>query len=93
MRENGGIALAIAGAIFVFFVFVPFVLVVLLYVFFSVYALIKVSSFEYPGVNVAVMLTGVAVSTAGLVVLLHAGIGFLGKSLRPSSEDRARGED
>jgi hypothetical protein len=91
MRENGGIALAIAGAIFVFFLFLPFLLVVLLYVFFSVYALIKVSSFEYPGVNVAVILTGVAVITAG-VVLLHTGIGFLGKSLRPSDEDRGPDE-
>ena len=87
MREGGGIGLAIAAMIVAFFAFLPFVLVVLLYLFFNVYGMTKGTTFSASTLTLGVVFTGIAVITAGLVAALAGGIAMIGKSLSPSKND------
>lgn len=90
MREGGGIAGGIAGMLLFFFVFLPAVLFLLLWLFFLVYAATKWSAFDAQHVNVLFMLTGVCVITAALVTGLFGGIAWIGKALSPAKEKRGR---
>jgi hypothetical protein len=95
MREGSGTAGAIAGMLLFFFVLLPAVLFLLLWVFFLVYAATKWSAFDAQHVNVPFMLTGVCVITAALATGLFGGIAWIGKALSPPRErgDRRRGRD
>ncbi len=81
MREYSGIAGGIAGAIFFFFASLAFVLVVVLYTFFTIYAMVKWSDFDAAHANVTFLLTGVAVISATLVVVLVAAISLAGRAM------------
>jgi hypothetical protein len=90
VREGGGVAGAIGGAITVFFASLPFVLAFLLFGFLFIYSIVKAIAGDDHASPTTVAL-GVVVIVAALVVGLMAGIGIIGKSLTPRRRrNRAR---
>lgn len=83
MREGSGVAIGIAAGVLVFLALLPFVLVVFLWVFFSIYGSTKGTAFSASTVNLPLLFTGVAVITAALVVALMSVVPFIGRSLNP----------
>ncbi len=83
MREGGGIGIAIGVMILMFLALLPFLLVVALYVFFTIYAITKGSTFAGSTLNVGLVFAGIAVITAAFLGLLGAGISALGRALNP----------
>jgi hypothetical protein len=84
MREGSAVAGAIGAALTVFFVILPFLLVVVLYLFFSVAMVVHGTDLRSTTVNVPLVMTGVAVATATLVTLLFVGVNLMGRSLTPA---------
>ena len=84
MPEGSGAAGGIAGALVAFFVFLPALLVVALYLFFTIVTMVHGTDLRATTVNVPMMVTGVAVVTAVLVTLVFVGVNLVGRSLTPS---------
>jgi hypothetical protein len=84
MPEGGGAAGGIAGALTTFFVLLPFVLVVVLYLFFTVVTMVHGTDLRGSTVNVRLMMAGMSVITAALVALVSVGVHFIGRSLTPA---------
>jgi len=83
MREGSGVAIGIALGAFVFLAFLPFLLVVFLWVFFSIYGSTKGTAFGASTINLPLLFAGVAVITGALVVALMGVVSFIGRSLNP----------
>lgn len=83
MKEGGGIATALAGMLLLFLLALPFLLVVVLYTFFTVYAMTKGTTFGGGTVNHGVLFAGIAVITAGLVASISGLGALMGRSLAP----------
>jgi uncharacterized membrane protein YjgN (DUF898 family) len=88
MREGGGIATGIGFAVFFYLLLLPFLLVVFLYAFFSIYAATKGSAFGVGTVNLPLWFAGVAVIPALLLALLMGVVSLVGRSLHPSRRRR-----
>jgi uncharacterized BrkB/YihY/UPF0761 family membrane protein len=86
MRENSGIALAIAASILGFFVMLAFVIVVLMFGFLFVYAIVKAFGPEHA--SPTTVLVGLVVIVGTLTVALTTGIGMLGRSMTPRRRRR-----
>ena len=83
MKENSGLAIAIAaGAIFCFAVF-PAVIVVLVYLFGTVYAIAKAIGVGGRSPNPGTVLIGVVLLVSTLVTLLYVGIAVIGRAMDP----------
>lgn len=91
MREGSGIGIGIAVGAIVFLAMLPFVLVVALYTFFTIYAMTKGTTFDASTTNLPLVFTGLAIVTAALVVALMGAMAMIGRSLNPPK--RRRGED
>jgi hypothetical protein len=91
MREGAGIAGGIAGMTVVFLTLLPFLLVVVLFTFFTIYGMTKGTRFEASTLNLAIWFTGVAVAVATLLLLLFGGIALIGRSLDPKKRKKDRG--
>ncbi len=91
MRENSGAGLGIGMTIVFFLVLLPFLAVVSLYTFFSIYAMTKGTAFDAQTINLAWFLGGVAVITAALAVLLMAIVSLIGRSIGHKVSFRRRG--
>jgi hypothetical protein len=91
MGEGSGIAGAIASFVLLGVLLLPGVLVLLLFVFFTVMGMIEGTDFRASTLNVPVLLTGVAVVTTALVVAILAGAGLIGRSLTPRKRRRRGG--
>lgn len=89
-REGSGAAGGIAGALTLFFAAVPFVLVVVLYLFFTVVTMAHGTDLRSETVNVPLMLAGVSVITGILVTLLLVAVSIAGGSLTPKKRRRDR---
>lgn len=83
MRESGFIGLGIGLAIFVILALMPFLVVVVFYVFANVYALIRASDFHTSRMNLPVFFTGLVVSVALFPILLASVAALIGRSLSP----------
>jgi len=83
MREGSAVAIGIAVGAFVFLALLPFLLVVFLWIFFSIYGATKGTAFSASTVNLPLLFTGVAVITAALVVALMGAVSLVGRSLNP----------
>ena len=83
MREGSGVAIGIALGAIVFLAFLPFLLVVFLWIFFSISGSTKGTAFSASTINLPALFAGVAVITAALVVALMAVVSLIGRSLNP----------
>lgn len=88
MRENSGIALAIAASILGFFVMLAFVIVFLMFGFLFVYAIVKGFGPETAHASPTTVLVGLVVIVGTLTVALTTGIGMLGRSMTPRRRRR-----
>jgi hypothetical protein len=88
MREGGGIATGIGLVVFFYLLLLPLLLVVFLYVFFSIYAMTKGTAFGAATINLPVWFAGVAVITAMLLALVMGVVSVVGRSLHPPRRRR-----
>ncbi len=89
MREHSGVAGAIAGASFVFFVALPALLAISFIAFLLVYAIVKVFGVGGEGPSAGTVILGALGAQALLSTLLAAGAGWLGRSMSPRKRRRA----
>jgi hypothetical protein len=83
MKEYSGLAIVVAvGAIF-FFAALPAALVALVYVFGSVYAIVKATGVGGRSPNPATVLIAVVLIVSMLVTLFYCGIAVIGRSMDP----------
>jgi len=83
MREHTGVAIAVAVGVIFFFVALPAVIVTLVYLFGSVYAIVKAAGVGGRSPNPATVLIAVVLIVSTLVTLLYCGIGAIGRSMDP----------
>jgi hypothetical protein len=83
MHEHRGLSIAIALASFGFFASLAFVLVVAIWITFSVYALVKMIGSAPDAANPAAVLVMLVLLVSALVAALGGGIALLGRSMTP----------
>lgn len=84
-REDGGskgVGLAIAGIVVAFFTTLPLVFIVILYLFVTVYAIVRAIG-PGAGENPVAILVGFALVTSALALLLAMSVELVGRSLTP----------
>ena len=86
--EGAGVAGAIAGTVVFGLVLLPAVLVVVLFVFFTIMGMIKGTDFRAGTLNLPILFTGLVIVTTALVVGILAGISLIGRSLTPRKRSR-----
>jgi O-antigen/teichoic acid export membrane protein len=89
MKENSGIAAAIAGSILGFFSMLAFVVAPLMFAFLFVYAIVKAFGPETAHASPTTVLVGVVAIVGALTVAFTIGLGVLGRSMTPR---RRRGQ-
>jgi hypothetical protein len=77
-----GVGLAVAGVIVAFFASLPFVLLVCLYIFLTVYAIVRAIG-PGAGENAVAIVVGFLLITSTFAVLLGVTIHLVGRSLTP----------
>lgn len=77
-----GIGLAIAGIIVAFFATLPFLFIVVLYVFLTIYAIVRAIG-PAVGENPVTIIVGFVLITSAFAILLGVTIHFVGRSLSP----------
>lgn len=77
-----GIGLAIAGVIVAFFATMPFLLVAVLYVFLTIYAIVRAIG-PGAGENPVTIVVGFVLVTSVFAILLGVAIHFVGRSITP----------
>lgn len=83
MKEHSGLAIVVAvGAIF-FFAALPAALVALVYLFGSVYAIVKATGVGGRSPNPATVLIAVVLSVSTLVTLFYCAIAVIGRTMDP----------
>ncbi|HZD78654.1 MAG TPA: hypothetical protein VE646_01255 [Actinomycetota bacterium] len=88
MREGSGTAAGVGLGVFVFLLLLPFLLVVILYTFFTIYAMTKGLGFDAHAIDLGVLFSGVAVLTAALLLLLMGVVALAGRSMDPRKHRR-----
>ena len=81
-RGSNAIGLAVAGVIVAFFAVMPFVILVALYLFLTIYAIVRAIG-PGAGENTVTILVGFALITSTFATLLGVAIHLLGRSLTP----------
>jgi hypothetical protein len=81
MKENSGLSLAIGVIAVAFFAFLPVLIVVLVYLFLTTYAIVKAFGVGGPHPNPSTILVGVVALVGTLVTLLTMGMALLGRSM------------
>ena len=81
MREHTGISLGIAGILITFFVILPVLIVVTVYSFLTVYAIVKAIGSAPDSASALTVLLGVVAIVALFTSRLAAGIALVGRSL------------
>jgi hypothetical protein len=81
MKENSGLALAVGAAAVAFFAILPVLIVVLVYLFVTVYAIAKAFGVGGTHPNPPTILVGVVAIIGTLVTLLGVGMAMLGRSM------------
>jgi hypothetical protein len=81
MKENSGLALAIGAVAVVFFGLFPVLIVVLVYLFLTTYAIVKAFGMGGPHPNPSTILIGVVAIVGTLVTLLTVGVALLGRAM------------
>lgn len=84
-RDAGGskgVGLAVAGVLVSFFATLPLVLIVVLYLFGTVYAIVRAIG-PAAGENPVAIVVGFVLITSALALLLAVSVHFVGRSLTP----------
>ena len=81
-RGSNAIGLAVAGVIVAFFAVMPFVILVALYLFLTIYAIVRAIG-PGAGENTVTILVGFALITSTFATLLGVAIHLIGRSLTP----------
>lgn len=86
MNERGGgsagIGIAVAGIVVAFFVALPFILIAVLYLFMTIYAIVRAIG-PGAGENAVTIVVGFVLLTSVFVILLGVVIHFVGRSITP----------
>jgi hypothetical protein len=85
------VGVAIGAVVTLFLVTVPFVLVVLVYLFVTIYGFTKGTALHGSTINVGVVFAGIAVIVATLLVGMAATVSLIGKAISPDRGGKARG--
>jgi ABC-type sulfate transport system permease component len=85
IREHTGISLGIAGILVTFFVILPVLIVVTVYSFLTVYAIVKAIGSAPDSAGALTVLLGVVAIVTLFTSLLGAGIALVGRSLDPKN--------
>ncbi len=88
MRGSRLAGVGVAGALVAGLTLLPLLVLAGFYTFANVYALVVGARFSSDAANVGVLAAGLAVTVAGLLVLLALGLGLIGRSLSPRRRDR-----
>jgi hypothetical protein len=83
-----GISLAIAGVSVTFPVLLPWLLVVGIYLFLTIYALVKAFGSAPEEPNAIVVVLGIVGLVTGLLLVFAAGVGLLGRAADPKKRRR-----
>jgi uncharacterized protein YybS (DUF2232 family) len=83
MKEHSGVAIAVAACVVFFCLLLPAVIVTLVYLFGTVYAIVKGAGVGGRSPNAATVLIAIVVIVSTLVTLLYCGIGMIGRSMDP----------
>jgi hypothetical protein len=83
MIEHSGVAVVVAVGVVFFFLLLPAAIVTLVYLFGSVYAIVKGAGVGGRSPNPATVLIAVVLIVSTLVTLLYCGIAMLGRSMDP----------
>ena len=81
-RGSNGIGLAIASVIVAFFATLPAILIAMLYLFITIYAIVRAIG-PGAGENPVVIVVGFVLITSALALLLGITVHFVGRSLTP----------
>jgi hypothetical protein len=81
MKENGGLALGIGVVAVAFFAILPVLIVVLVYLFLTTYAIVKAFGVGGPHPNPSTILIGVVAIVGTLVTVLTAGFALMGRAM------------
>lgn len=88
MREGSATAAGVAFTILFGFLLLPGLLVLVLYLFFTIMGMIKGTDLRASTLDLPILFTGVAVVVAALVLLVFGGVTMLGRSLTPKKRRR-----
>ena len=83
MKEHAGLALAVAIGAVTFFVLMPVLIVVLVYLFGTVYTIAKALGVGGRSPNAGTILVGVVLIVSTLVLLLALGMAAIGRIMEP----------
>ena len=83
MKENSGLAIAVAVGTIMFVAMLPVLIVVLVYVFGTVYAIVKGAGAGGRSPNAATVVIGIVMIVSTLVALLYGGIAAMGRLMDP----------
>jgi uncharacterized membrane protein YeiB len=90
MREHTGISLGIAGTLVAFFMILPALIVVAVYSFLTIYAIVKASGSAPDSASPLTVLLGVVLIVTLFTTLLGAGIALVGRSFDPKDRTLKR---
>ena len=92
MGEQGGgsngVGFAVAGIAVAFFATLPFILIVVLYLFVTIYAIVRAIG-PGAGANPVPIVTGFVLITSALVVLFAVAIHLIGRAITPARKRTA----
>jgi hypothetical protein len=90
-RSDGssGVGVAVAGILVAFFATFPFILIAVLYLFVTIYAIVRALGPE-AGANPVPVVVGFVLITSAFVVLIGVTIHFVGRAITPK---RSRSTD
>jgi hypothetical protein len=83
-----GVSLAIAGVSVTFPVLLPWLLVIGIYVFLTIYALVKATGSAPDEPNATVVVIGIVGLVTGLLLVFAAGVSLLGRAANPKKRRR-----
>jgi hypothetical protein len=85
---SNGIGLAVAGITVAFFATLPFILIAVLYLFMTIYAIVRAIG-PGAGANPVPIVMGFVLITTTFVVLFAVAIHLVGRAITPSKRSRA----
>ncbi len=89
-RDGGsnGIGIAVAGILVALFTILPFILIAVLYLFVTIYAIVRAIG-PGEGENAVPIVVGFVLITSALVILIGVTIHLVGRSITPKKRSRA----
>jgi hypothetical protein len=79
---SNGIGIAVAGILFAFFAIFPFILIAVLYLFVTIYAIVRALG-PGEGVNAVPVVVGFVLLTSAFSILIAVTVHLVGRSITP----------